>query len=706
MESYIEKLKRGVIRDLGEIRGRISESRRLGKMYDLLLSCNPKPYPVSGLQHFLGTAFVAARLAEFFNMDKCGQALAFLAGLLHDYEKMGLCLDVLRDDPGAFFGEETRLYNNLKEHLDDIWSHAIDVASKLESGGVPRNLQKVAEFVRLGDYLTGGEESWNLMHVLDKVSGTLNGLGAKFQLLPVVIGKQRPITAMVSEKLNELLIREGLTPLISTPTGSLYISKYQQVISDDIIAKVYDEVSWHIAQEIEAAPSARRGSEGAKRASTKRLPIKWADNIITYSREAIRGVEKADKKFLALMARLPSLHKLSVSDIGEAIESAAAPADKIKLIVLLVCIYAKTIGKINEKDLKQALSELGLTLFKVGESKYEIIHSLCSYLETLSSGDLNELLEAVRSKVVAKMTAVQVNINDIKKVIKDSVGVGFRGVMLNKEQPKKVERGGSKLKICSICRQEVENPRKLREYLDRLSQILNINVSEFFHPDKQGRPESPSALEGLSGKMTVCPVCKYESMLFPAKTAFFDGMWASNIVYYPAVSVDLMDVVKEVIRNYVFVGSKGAPLVIPDYVASRVIIKTSDERGLLTKSNFLMALDLWYLVGGNLVLTTNALSVPPPWSGLPIEMEVTDALIEESVYQFMKELKIAKENRAWSRTRYIRRVLYEQVSLYVSNLDETYIVKKRARVGVRLVRSGLATTYAPALDVYSFSLKS
>lgn len=57
----------------------------------------------------------------------------------------------------------------------------------------------IAEFVRLGDYLTGGEESWNITYVMDLVKETLDKVGAKHYLVPVVIGNQRPVVAMVAE---------------------------------------------------------------------------------------------------------------------------------------------------------------------------------------------------------------------------------------------------------------------------------------------------------------------------------------------------------------------------------------------------------------------------------------------------------------------------------------------------------------------------
>lgn len=115
----------------------------------------------------------------------------------------------------------------------------------------------------------------------------------------------------------------------------------------------------------------------------------------------------------------------------------------------------------------------------------------------------------------------------------------------------------------------------------------------------------------------------------------------------------------------------------------------------------MMALNLWYYIGGNLILTTNALSAPPPWSGLPIEMEASDVVIEESVSQFMEELRIAKEKSRWTRTRLLRKILYEQLRTYILNLEEA----ERKMGRTRFLKSGLVVSNAPSLDVYSFLLR-
>ncbi|MEM1703596.1 MAG: HD domain-containing protein [Zestosphaera sp.] len=682
MGPITERLATAVGKDLNNIREKAGEEKAI-TIYHRVLPCNPKPYPISGLQHFFGTAFVALRLAEFFGLDEEMQITTFIAGLLHDYEKMGLKRDELMNGMSYIIGEGTKLYEELVDY-EELWNDAIDVASHLESGGVHRELQNIADFVRLGDYLTGGEESWNISYVMDIVKETLDKVYKKYHLVPVVIGRQRPVIAMIAEKLNEMLTEAELTPLVSTPTGSLYLSRSPLENSD--IRMIYDKLAEYISSEIMKAltPTTTTGKP-------KAISLKSVDSLVDYSGKK--------PNIGRVISALPNLRQLSVSDIEETFRTYTTPADKILLVIWSVLAYAKTLGSVKD-NLRDALSELGLK-FIGGRDVQEVAINLYNHLRTLNLQDLNSLVENVKDRMVKKMLSTSVDVNDVREVVERTISVGY----LSRTAEKTV---ASKEVVCVICRERVSKPRNLRAYLDRFKKILTINVSELFHPDKQGRPEDYGSLEGFSDSVPICPVCEYESIVFPATTSFFDGMWASNIVYYPAISIDLLQVVKDVASSYVVVGlrkdkRKGEikPLVILDYISGRIIVKTSDERGRLRKNDLLTALDLWYFIGGNLVLTTNALSVPPPWSGLPVEMEVSDVIIEESINKFMEELRIARERNEWNRTRQLRKILYEQLRIYILNLEEA----EREMGRTRFMKGGLITSNAPALDVYSFMIR-
>ncbi|MEM1696120.1 MAG: HD domain-containing protein [Desulfurococcaceae archaeon] len=681
MKSVAERLADAVVNDLKSLISRSEEDYEEISIYHRVLPCNPKPYPLSGLQHFFGTAFVALRLLEFlYPDDEEKQVVSFLAGLLHDYEKIGLKREKLENGLSTIIGEKTNLSAELLGY-DDLWKDAVEVALNLEGGGIRRELQKVVEFVRLGDIITGGEESWNISYVMDQVKKSLDELGVEHYLVPVVIGKQRPVIAMVAEKLDEALVEAGFTPLVSTPTGSLYLSR--SPLTDSNIRVIYDRLSEYISSEITKA------SMPTTTGKPKIANLKTIGSLVNYSGKK--------PNIGRVISALPNLHQLSVNDINWTFRTYTTPSDRVLLVIWSVLVYAKTLGNVKN-NLQNALRELGLKSIG-GKDIQEAVSNLYEYLNSIDPQDLNKLVESIKDKLIKKMMSVGVDVDDIMKVVEKTISIGFLGRTTEKSIT-------SKEVVCVICRERISKPRILRTYLDRFKKILDINVSEVFHPDKQGRPEDYGSLEGFSSSVPICPVCEYESVVFPSTASFFDGMWASNIVYYPAMSIDLLRVVKDVARNYVVVGSRRAkkkgeevkPLVIPDYISSRIIVKTSDERGRLRKIDLLTALDLWYFIGGNLVLTTNALSVPPPWSGLPIEMEMNDAIIEEAINMFMKELREARRNSEWWRTRQLRRILYEQLRAYIQNLEET-----ERRVGrTRFMKSGLITSNSPTLDVYSF----
>ncbi|MEM0000824.1 MAG: HD domain-containing protein [Desulfurococcaceae archaeon] len=681
LKSIAERLADAVVNDLVSLISKSEEDYKEISAYHRVLPSNPKPYPLSGLQHFFGTAFVALRLSEFLNPDdEEKQVVSFLAGLLHDYEKIGLKREDLMKGMNTIIGEKTKLYAELLDY-EDLWNDAVEVASNLESGGIRRELQNVAELVRLGDYLTGGEESWNISYVMDQIRNSLDMLGVEHYLVPVIIGKQRPVIAMIAEKLNEVLAEAGFTPLVSTPTGSLYLSKSS--LTDSDVRIIYDRLAEYVSSEITKASIPTTTSK------PKIANLKTIGSLINYS----------DKKPNTgrVISALPNLRQLSVNDIEETFRTYTTPADQALLVIWSVLVYAKTLGNVKN-NLQDALRELGLKSIG-GKDIQEAVINLYKYLNSINTQDLNKLVGGIKDKLIRRMMSVSVDVDDIMKVVEKTIGVGFLGKTAE-------ESITSKEVVCLICRERISKPRILRTYLDRFKKILDINVSEVFHPDKQGRPEDYSSLEGFSSSVPICPVCEYESIVFPSTTSFFDGMWASNIVYYPAMSIDLLQVVKDVASNYVVVGSRRAkkkgeevkPLVIPDYISGRIIVKTSDERGRLRKIDLLTALDLWYFIGGNLVLTTNALSTPPPWSGLPIEMEVSDVIIEESINMFMKELREARENSEWWRTRQLRRILYEQLRAYIQNFEES----ERKMGRTRFMKSGLITSNSSTLDVYSF----
>ncbi|MEM3662865.1 MAG: hypothetical protein QXI68_04685, partial [Sulfolobales archaeon] len=577
----------------------------------------------------------------------------------------------------------TMLYAEL-EGYENVWNDAVEIASNLESGGVRRELQNIAEFVRLGDYLTGGEESWNISYVIDVLKTSLDLLGVEHHLVPVVIGRQRPLVALVAEKLEEKIEKSSAVPLLSTPTGLVVISKYP--VTSVRVDDIYKSLTRYVIT--------MSSTVAASLQETKKESIINLNTV-----KSIIELMRMGKNIQNTLKGIKPLYALSITDLEKAKMSAESPEDKRRLLIYLVISFVKTLyRKINDKTVKEALNKLGIGVN--GGAYRDMILQLYESLDK-SVEQTNELLESVYGKAIEyilNLTKGKDMEESVVDILKRTIGIGF-------VQSPPSSDGDT---VCSTCREKFRRNvgRALYEQLQIENRIKKISYADVFHPDKQGMPESASSMDGSSKRMYVCSICFFEAKVLADVANFVDGSWASNIVYYPAVSVDLLRVVKDIASNFVVVGyrktKKGSkeevkPLVIPDYISGRIIIRTSDEQGRLGKSDLLTALDLWYFIGGNLVLTTNALSVPPPWSGLPIEMEVGDAIIEESINMFVKELRIAKEKGEWWRVRQLRKILYEQLRAYVLSLEE--VERKRGRT--KFIKHDLMVTGYPALDVYS-----
>lgn len=537
--EIIEELVKAVSEDINKIR--LGEQDETG-IYRYAFSCNPKPYPISGFQHFFGTAFIAARLAEFSGLSDDDQVTNFLIGLIHDYEKMGLDLNRLEGDVYELLGE-TRLANVVDKYCDR-WKDAIEVASKLESGGIPRNLQRMAEFVRLGDYLTGGEESWNIAYVMDMVKSVLDKIFVKHHLVPIVVGKQRPVIAMVAEKLEDEIRGLNLIPLVSMPTGLLVLSK------DPIDVKISNRLYEALTEYIINMPSAVAGT-ASKETKRTRINLDIVKNIIDTSKVLMQTRDEkerdsARKRLSSLLGRVGTLYKLSSADLASAKVVFQSPEDKRRLVIYLVISLARTLySQANEKTLRAILDELEV---KVAEGNIE--RMLAQLYDNLGDSEerVNELLESLLDKARRCMagTASGKDVEEsIANVLKRTIGIGFM------ETTPSID-GDS----CFRCRERIKRggARTLYEQLQVEQRATKTAYADVFHPDKQGKPESLSSMNESSKRMIVCPVCFFEAKVFTEVTGFTDGMWASNIIYYPAISVDLLRVFRSVAGHYPVLG--------------------------------------------------------------------------------------------------------------------------------------------------------
>jgi len=663
-------------------------------IYRYLFASNPKPYPISGLQHFLGTAFLALRLANYLKLREDRQIIAFLGGLFHDFEKMGLTKEqMLKKGIEGIIDPETSIYQAINrlfgEKVDYIWRSAIEVAFKLESGGVTGTyLQKLVPLIKVADHVTGGDESWNIMKIFEALIEEINI--SQENIIPIVLGRQRPLISMVSEKLEKHLEFMKIVPLVTAPTGSIFLTENTSTNISKSIRGIYLK----IAEEL--LVSQQQTIKTAK--PVKELSHKSLVNFL----EKARRRQKVNVG--ALLSRVKTLRQLDENTIEVTIKKATKLTDMKYVILHLALIYAKTISEEKKKKATETLpivlKELGIN---VGKKRFE--EMLLETDEILSKMDIDSLrhiLDVLNNKIKAYMKSIISSAGDIKilhKCLCKIISIG--GVSCNHYIEEDMRLDGI---TCAVCRELISKNLAipLKQYIQSLKRVFKkLNYAEIFHTDVQAAPNKSGSMEGLTDRLYVCPVCNYESITFPEQVGFIDGMWSSVLVYYPAISTDLLDIIKNVLREPGVVGYE-KPLVIPDYITSKIIVKTSDPRGRLRREDLLRALDLWYYCGGSLVLTTNALSSTFVWSGMPIEIEKTDTVIEESVRSFMLELKLAKDREEWSRTRNLRRVLYKQLQTYVRNLD-SFTDRRSGEVKLRKIR--LIESLHPALDIYSFVLR-
>jgi len=130
----------------------------------------------------------------------------------------------------------------------------------------------------------------------------------------------------------------------------------------------------------------------------------------------------------------------------------------------------------------------------------------------------------------------------------------------------------------------------------------------------------------------------------------------------------------------------------------------SEGKHVLDAAFLRTALDVWFLLGGNLVVTTTALNAAFVGTSVPIELEVADVVIEEAVAEYMRILERAGRDEGCIRfTREMRYWLYKTLRDYVSKLEPKKGLTKTS--SIQFSRSGLQATGFATIDVYSFVLK-
>jgi len=686
MSNVVDVLRESVQKDLTDVYKRLVSKESFEDLgfYKVVLSSNPKPYPISGLHHFLGSGFVSARLASFLGLDNYHIVVAFLSGVFHDLHKLGVELEA---EKGSIYEKlrKTTLYNNGmlnivsdEKKAESAFKDALELSLKLWSGDVPRKLQCLADIVSVADVLTGSEESWSLSYAMNTLIKGVSGRESlcrswikEENLLPVYIGKQRPLVTMISEQIEEELEKLSAIPLISTPEGMVFLVK-DYINTSSIYEKISDFIESAVGEEVEEGPKKEVEIDVSRIndfLSGRRSLATYSKTYTSIAGYSVRTIERTFKK------------------------TSLVPADLRLFIVVLAYIYSKDPNKKENEvaRIRRYLNNLGMSSI-AGKKVGEILVNLYNYLQNIKDPDeLREIAEKAKNFIVEEMRKFRtVDTSFLVGKLKMYISVGGT----KDWKPERLEKSeGEAIKRCVICRDPVVVGKSLSSYLQELKKdaIRGINISEIFHPDIQGKPERVGSIEDV-GELTVCETCYFEAMSY-RRIGHTDGLWARVLVYYPAMSIDLMRAVKGAIEEVV----EDKVKILTDYMTSRIIITTGNN--MLTRDHLEDAIALWYVFGGNLVVTTTAVSSAFAWRGLPVELEVSDVIVEEAVSKYMEVLKNIRKY-AWF-TNEIRLWLYSLLSTYFSRLED----RAGKNTSIRFSRSMASATGYPTIDVFSLFLK-
>ena len=681
--EIVDEIRKSIADDLNNFYRKVVRGRGRDDFYWYIVSANPKLFPISGTQHYLGAGFIGLRLGYFLGFNEYKLIVAFLGGLFHDFNKWYKTVDEMKKNVFERF-EVTRLYNIITDILGDkkaenAFYDAIEIGLKLESGGMPRILQKVSEVVRLGDILTGDRACWSLTVCIDRIMSSFSNISIK-NIFPVFIGKQRPLIPLISEVVEHELESQGGIPLLSTPEGMLFLTK-ERIID---VENIYKKIAEYVSSSIELSEE----KEGKGRI-IKLGPIK----------EVLDG----RRKLATTSGVYSSIASYSLKDIDATFEDTRmreVPEDLRLLIVVLANIYRKDPNKREKEEerLKRFIMELQALIpdIKIDVTKIEVaLRKLYERLKELDRDSLLRLAERGSNFIKNEMIRYRtIEPSLLIEKIATYINIGYQ----KKKLLEKPGRGST----CSICRDTVILEKSLTSFLQELKKgvIGRINISELFHSDLQGKPEKIGSIEQVK-KLPVCETCYFEVIVAPKHIGYMDGLWAYVLTYYPVIPIDLLKTLRYTAEEITGITREKFPA-LTDYMTSRLIVSAGSK--LLSQAHLKTALDLWYVLGGNLVLTTTALGAAFTWSGLPIEMDITDVIVEEIITEYMEILRKAKKRSSYLNfTTNMRYWLYKTLRDYVSKLE----LKRGAlrTTDVRFSRSGLKTSGYATVDTYSFILK-
>ena len=658
--------------DLREIRQRLAgllsaEGVEADELLEMMRRGFAKNEPVSCLQHCLSVALISASLAEHLGLEEVG--LAYAAGLVHDYEKLGPDFAGLSDEEKI---------DVLADHLDAMGiggegeaRRAIRIARSLEEGFTPLPDRRVASIVKIADYLMGtrypASDPIAVAELLERLAR--ERLRQSLDPRPVLLGGQRPIALHVAERLVEEIEEEGGRPLVATPTGLVYLG------GPGPGPAVYRELAARLVQSLGAAGAARPARGGRSR--------RQADPVGNAERRGDQLCSGRNPGAAVSMRKPPSMEDLE--RVAEALLSPETPEARKPLILLGFIIFAAK--RLSPENPKGVVPELARLLGVRARSFADLARSLGACDHRLPEG-----YEKAVKAILEKAREAETRLGEEEVV--DYIAWRLRELLrvpsgAPGEEAEPPRRGG--WVHCSICRAPMPSSLAkkftFKKYRDVIAEA-GVNLrQEVFHPDIQGDPVDTKAVEQVK-LLPVCPLCYYEAK-YMVSTGIVPGNWNIVVYYGPAVAYDLLEAAKRAVVQ------KGEAAIHADPLSAKLVAPTTLQQ--LNKTVLRAAFRYWYLVGGSVALTRNPFILPTPTSKI-IYMDERDAVIE-MIDGFMTEaLERARRTGDYAReaTHALRAYAYRLLSLYVDSLEEA-----RARGTVRLRPSLRVPEVSPAVTVLS-----
>lgn len=666
------------------------EYPRLGTDYssDKLLSryvlpAFAKNYPVSGLHHFIGVGILAAQLTSMMNRGEEDLLVAYLAGIIHDYEKMNphfasmpdeVKFEVMADhllNLGLGFADE-----------EDIARRALHIARTLETGGTRGSNLAIAQAVRVSDYILGVRNTRDAIDAANILGKYLEEKGLANLIpkpLPILLGKSRLLSMYIAQRLADD-IEDKAEPLLATPTGLVIV--HEERIPADLIDRIARILTDKFSQPSSMKKSSVIGVED---------PL---NNLKELGKKFVDQVEKG-KNPGSLIGRVKSNISNYIDDIKEWFPTYSETDKRYIVIALAASVVKEKSPNSPQRAIPYVVKELGLPV--EGYSWTEFIIKIREATDSAKQIDIifNKLLKVAEDIRREKTRSAERLVPFFKREVASIVRMPLGG-----EQEETLEDSGESIR-CTLCRNTLSKSEAytFKNYVEAVKESVRGTIrQEIFHPDVQGAPTNTAVLEKVID-LPVCPACILEARVMP-EFGITGSSWVAVLSYGPVIPYRLLKIAGKVIT------SEEARRALIDSLSSKIVVSNITKReGQLTKKDLQSYVSLWYVLGGSLAIVRDPLKAPDPLERV-IYLERADAFFESIDSLVFERLRRAATSRRYvdERIYRLRFEVYRLLQLYIESLEENTvrgIVKLRPSLRMPKFSPGLT-----ALALYSFSRAS